>query len=121
MAPNDLPIACTLGSAELPARRREWEELCAGALESIEQTADGVRLSFRPVGDAEGEIRRLAALEAQCCAFADWTVRRGPAGPVLEVTAGSDGVTAVHALFQVEVSGPGRHSDQDRSPNAEPG
>src|SRR6266478_94198 len=67
-----IPVACTLGVADLAAQRRRWEQLMARALTARDETPDGLRLSFRP--EAAEELRALVAVETGCCAWAAWTV-----------------------------------------------
>jgi hypothetical protein len=46
------------------------------------------------------ELRSLAALERDCCAFAAWAVQEHGAELALDVTAdGADAVAAVRSLF----------------------
>ena len=59
---RSVPVACTLGVADLAAQRRRWEQLMARAQTGRAETADGLRLSFRP--EAEEELRALVAVEA---------------------------------------------------------
>src|ERR1700745_1466298 len=69
---KSIDIACTLGAADLAAQHRRWERLMAQALTERSETADGLRLTFRP--EAEDELRALVAVETGCCAWAAWTV-----------------------------------------------
>ena len=69
---KSIDIACTLGVADLRAQARHWQRLMARALTERSETADGLRLTFRP--EAEDELRALVAVEAGCCAWAAWTV-----------------------------------------------
>jgi hypothetical protein len=45
---KSIPIACTLGVADLSAQARRWQRLMARALTERSETADGLRLTFRP-------------------------------------------------------------------------
>ena len=92
------PVACTLGVAGLAAQRRRWEQLMARALTGRAETADGLRLSFRP--EAEDELRALAAVETGCCAWAAWTVEPTAGAVVLDVRSAGEGITVVHAMFR---------------------
>ena len=58
---ENIPVACTLTAAGLATQRRRWEQLMARALTGRAETADGLRLSFRP--EAEDELRALVAVE----------------------------------------------------------
>jgi hypothetical protein len=63
-------------------------------------TERGLRLVFRREAGVEDELRELAELERECCAFAGWTVRTYDERAVLEVTgANAQAVAAVQAMF----------------------
>jgi hypothetical protein len=97
---EELPVvACTLTAEDLPARRRRWEALTGRALASRTSIADGVRLTFRAVPGVESELRALAELERECCAFADFDVTASRDQVRLDVTSSGDGVTVVRELF----------------------
>ena len=95
---KSIDIACTLGVAGLAAQRRRWERLMARALTGRAETADGLRLSFRP--EAEGELRALAAVETRCCAWAAWTVEPAAEAVVLDVRSAGEGIATLHAMFR---------------------
>jgi hypothetical protein len=101
-----VPVACTLTPADLAAQRVRWERLAARAMTGRAETADGLRLTFRPEPGAAGELRRLAAVENECCSWAVWTVTEHAGKLVLEVTSAADGVAALHALFGALQPGP---------------
>ena len=92
------PVACTLGAAGLAAQCRRWEQLMARALTGRAETADGLRLSFRP--EAEDELRVLVAVETGCCAWAAWTVEPTAGAVVLDVRSAGEGVATLHAMFR---------------------
>jgi hypothetical protein len=91
------PVACTLTAADLATQARRWEQLIARAMTGRAETADGVRLSFRP--GTEDELRALVAVENECCAWATWTVGRTAGEIVLDVHAAAEGVDALHRMF----------------------
>jgi hypothetical protein len=93
------PVACTLTSADLAAQSQRWRGLAARALTERSDTADGLRMYFRPEPGAEEELRALVAVENECCRWADWTVEAGDGQIVLAVRAAGDGVAALHAMF----------------------
>jgi hypothetical protein len=97
---RELPvIACSLSADEMPERRRRWRTLLEGALlERIEIPA-GVRLELRSGEGVEAELRALAALERECCAFASFDVRETAGRVMLDVISSADGVSAVRQLF----------------------
>ena len=98
--PGPVPVACALSSAGLAARSLRWEQFAARAMTGRAETADGLRLCFRPEPGAEDELRALAAAESECCPWAAWTVREDAGQLVLDVrSAGADGIAALHSMF----------------------
>jgi hypothetical protein len=93
-----IPVACTLGGADLAAQGRRWERLMARALTGRTETADGLRLTFRP--EAEDELRALVAIETGCCAWAAWTVEPTAGAVVLDVRSADEGVATLHTMFR---------------------
>ena len=93
------PVACTLTPADLAGQGQRWERLAARALTERTETADGLRLFFRPEPGAEEELRALVAVENQCCRWADWIVEASDGQIVLAVRAAGDGVAALHGMF----------------------
>ena len=93
------PVACTLTSADLAAQGQRWQRLAGRAMTERTETVDGLRMSFRPEPGAEEELRALAAVENECCRWADWTVEADDGQIVLAVRASGDGVTALHGMF----------------------
>ena len=94
-----VPVACTLTPATLAAQRARWERLAAQALSERAETADGLRLSFRPHPGAEDELRRLVAVENECCRWATWTVTTRARQVVLDIRATREGIAALHGMF----------------------
>jgi hypothetical protein len=95
------PVACTLNGRAMEERRRRWDELAGRTLVARVETDRGLRLVFRAEAGVETELQELAALERDCCAFADWTVGSRGGDVVLEVSgSGDEGVAAVQAMFR---------------------
>jgi hypothetical protein len=95
------PVACTLTAAGLAAQARRWEQFLARAMTGRAETADGVRLSFRPEPGTEDELRALVAVESECCAWATWTAQRVGGAVVLDVrSAAAEGVAGLHSMFR---------------------
>jgi hypothetical protein len=93
------PIACSLESeAGVQQRLAEWQMLLARAVARA-PTADGVRAEFPPGPELAAEIGRLAALEAACCAWMDFTVHVASDRTTLDVRAPVDGRELVVSLF----------------------
>ena len=116
---RSIPIACTLGATSLAAQARRWEQLMARALTGRDETADGLRLTFRP--EAEDELRALVAVEAGCCAWAVWTVEPTAGAVVLDVRSADEGIATLHGMFtagrsagRTSASSPGRGHRESR-------
>jgi hypothetical protein len=83
-------VQCTLTPDELAVRGNRWRALGQAEVTTLD---NGLRLAFGP--HAASELAELAALERDCCSFANWTAN----GSVLEITAEGDAVPAVQAMF----------------------
>jgi len=94
------PVACTLSSAGQAAQAGRWDRLIALAMTERAQTADGLRLSFRPGPGVEDELRGLVAVERECCSWAAWTVETNAGATVLDVRSTGPGVAALHGMFR---------------------
>ena len=95
-----VPIACSLTDADLAVRRDRWLELARRGGVEVASTEKGLRLAFPGAPGVEGELRQLAQLERDCCAFADWSVRSVGGEVVLDVTAESElGIAALQVMF----------------------
>ena len=95
-----VPVACTLSSPGLASRSLRWEQFAARAMTGRAETADGLRLCFRPEPGAGDELRALAAAENECCPWASWTVREDAGQLVLDVrSASAEGIAALHGMF----------------------
>jgi len=95
---KSIDIACTLGVADLGTQARRWHRLMARALTERSETADGLRLTFRP--EAEDELRALVAVETGCCAWAAWTVEPTAGAVVLDVRSADEGIVTLHTMFR---------------------
>jgi hypothetical protein len=90
-----MDMKCTLTSNEFATRGERWRALAAA---DVADTKNGLRLSFP--AHTEPELRNLAELERDCCAFARWNVTTAGDHAVLDITAeGEAAVAAVQALF----------------------
>jgi len=100
MGTDDAVVACSLNGQEQADRGARWVALAARAFVEREPTERGQRLVFRREEGVEIELEELAALERECCAFADWTVSAEDGRVVLDVSGSSDeGVAAVQGMF----------------------
>lgn len=100
LAESDVTVACTLTSASLAAQVGRWGRLIARSLTERAETADGLRLSFRPEPGIEEELRRLIAVERECCSWAAWTVETNVGAPMLDVRSTGPGIATLHGMFR---------------------
>ena len=91
------PVACTLAPADLAAQGERWRRLTSWAMTERAETADGLRIRFRP--GAEEELRALVAVETQCCPWASWTVELDAGTVVLDVRSTAVGVATLAGMF----------------------
>jgi hypothetical protein len=87
---EDAVVACSLEGADLADRRERWLQLGERAGIDVLTTKNGLRLLFRAAPGVEGELGRLAELERDCCAFAEWSVHTRGEELALDVTADSE-------------------------------
>jgi hypothetical protein len=98
--PDAAPTVCSLTRHDLTDRQRRWQALVDLAIIDIAPSEQGLRLRFRPESGVEAEVRDLAALERDCCSFADWTVAAADEAIVLDIHGGSaESVAAVQGMF----------------------
>ena len=104
-------VACTLNGEAMSERQRRWHELAARAFVERVETERGLRLVFREEPGVHAELEGLAALERECCAFADWAVGSDCGDIVLEIGGyGDEGAAAVKAMFRTFKPEPTRRS-----------
>lgn len=98
--PDAAPIACSLGQDDLADRRERWHTLADRAIIDVAPTDYGLRMHFRDEPGVEAELRALAALERDCCAFADWTVLADGKALAIDVRGSSaESVPVVQEMF----------------------
>ncbi|HEY7946348.1 MAG TPA: MerR family transcriptional regulator [Acidimicrobiales bacterium] len=95
---SDPPLACTLGSDQIPDRLARWQAMGDHAT-SRTTTPDGaVRWEFHDPGVLD-ELGRLTVAEQGCCAFFSFTITVDTRGVGLEVRAPEAAADQVTALF----------------------
>jgi len=109
------PVACRLTPADLAAQAGRWTRLITQALAERTESAEGIRLSFRPEPGIAEEVRALAAIENQCCPWAEWTVDTSAGTVVLDVRSGAEGLATLPGMFRRPKSLP---SDVLRGPRS---
>ena len=100
MENESVPVACSLGQADLAGRAERWRALAGRALSRVSPTPHGLLLVFDPGPGVAGELEALAALERDCCAFATWSVRASGGEITLEVSGGGEQeIASVRSMF----------------------
>jgi hypothetical protein len=94
-----VPIACALTSADLAAQAGRWQQLAAWAMTERTETTQGLRVCFRTEPGVEDELRKLVAVENECCPWATWKVQRAADHVVLEVRSAGQGAATLHSMF----------------------
>ncbi len=94
-----VPVACALTSANLAAQSERWAQLAERAMTERAETAQGLRLSFRLESGAEEQLRKLVAVENECCPWADWRLESHDGQIVLDVHSAGAGVAILHNMF----------------------
>jgi hypothetical protein len=103
-ADGTVPVACTLTLAVMTAQAGRWERLIAEAMTECTQTAEGLRIAFRPESGVEEELHRLVAMENCCCSWATWTVKTVAGARVLDVRSTGAGIATLHGMFDSAAS-----------------
>jgi hypothetical protein len=93
------PVACALTSADLAAQAGRLQQLAAWAMTDRTETAEGLRIWFRPEPGVEDELHKLIAVENECCPWATWTVQRAVHHVVLEVLSAGEGIATLHSML----------------------
>jgi hypothetical protein len=87
---SELPIACTLGPDDGPARLRRWRAVAEHGQPEASRDGRTLEVRYRSVAGIAPELADLAAAEQQCCSFVTWTVTQEPDQVVLRVVADED-------------------------------
>ena len=92
-------VACTLSATDLKTQRERWLALGENFGLGREETADGLRLSFRYHPQIQEELEALAAVENECCSWAAWNVEREGDALVMAARSQDTGVATLHGMF----------------------
>ena len=93
-------VACTLSAGDRPARRGEWNELLALAVDRT-QVPGGLRLQFPPDPELAGRLGDLAVREQECCSFFTFTLHLTPDAVTLDIGAPGDVLPIVSEMFGI--------------------
>ncbi len=84
---GELPVACTLGASDGPARLHRWQHLHQIAAPTAQLTSGELEVRYQPGPEVLAELQDLVDEERVCCAFVSWAVTEDSGQPVLRVTA----------------------------------
>lgn len=93
-----MPDACTLPTAERPARDGELDSVLAAVKDARRTDFRTLRLSLDPSPEAAAQAARLAAKETACCAFFTFTLTADGAGLRLEIAVPDNQTHVLDAL-----------------------
>lgn len=94
--PTNLPIACSLSGAEMPARLAEIAAIGAAGLLEAEASGRHARLRFAGEPGIRDRLGKVVAAEAECCAFLTMRLGDEPAATTLTID-GPEGAEPVIA------------------------
>jgi len=101
---GQLPVACTLGASDGPARLQRWQHLHQIAAPTAQLTNGELEVRYQPGPEVLAELQDLVAEERVCCAFGSWAVTEDSGQPVLRVIAPRDSpqdIEYIAAMFAV--------------------
>ncbi len=84
---GELPVACTLGASDGPARLQRCQHLHQIAVPTAQLTNGELEVRYQPGPEVLAELQDLVAEEQVCCAFVSWAVTEDSGQPILHVTA----------------------------------
>lgn len=92
------PIACSLEPGSARERMARWQALADRALQDSARTNDGAWQRYRSEPSVERELDELVALEARCCPFLSFGLRRHAGGLELDVRGPADAAPILDAF-----------------------
>jgi hypothetical protein len=96
--PAELPIACSMSAAKLPARLAQIAALGRDALMDVRLSGTHATLRFTACDGVRERVTSLAAAESACCAFLAMQVSDELDGVVLSISAPEDAEPVLHEL-----------------------
>jgi hypothetical protein len=94
---NETPIACSLGTAELPRRLAQMTEIGSQALLSV--SPDGT-MHFRNDDATRERLAGIVAAEAECCSFLRFELGQSAGELVLSIHAPEGAEPIVRELVE---------------------
>jgi hypothetical protein len=89
----------------MKGRVGEWTSLARRALVKREPHPSGVSLRYRRDANVEGELRRLIALEIECCAFLGFDLEERPDHLSLTVSGPEEAIPLIRECWGVSPFG----------------
>ena len=105
---DQVPVACTLPTAQVPQRLAEFEELFAVVREARRPAPTRLLLTLQPAPGRAEAVRGLAARESACCSFFGFAVHGEDDEVVLEVGVPTARVEVLDAMAARAARGGGR-------------
>lgn len=93
---TELPIACSLSAAELPARLAEIAAVGRASLLETQASGRHARLRFAPEPGVRERLGAIVAAESECCAFLTMRLADEPGATTLTIE-GPEGAEPVLA------------------------
>jgi hypothetical protein len=92
-------VACTLSATNLKTQRERWINLGKNYGTGLNETADGLRLTFTDHPAVAAELKALVEVENECCSWAVWTVEHEDGALVLAARSQGEGIATLHKMF----------------------
>jgi hypothetical protein len=92
------PLACTLGTLEMPHRRAQIASLGQDGLLSVEHGKRRAILRFRPGAELRRRIDEIVEAESRCCAFLDFQVEEEADATLVTIDAPPGGEPTLRGL-----------------------
>jgi hypothetical protein len=93
-----LPLACTLGGAEMRDRQALTAGLVQDGLLSIDHEEQRAILRFRPGAELRQRIDEIVDAESRCCAFLDFQVEEKADATLVTIDAPPGGEPTLRGL-----------------------
>ena len=92
------PLACTLGTAEMPHRHAQIASLGQDGLLSVEHGEQQAVLRFRPGAELRRRIDEIVEAESRCCAFVAFQVEEKADATLVTIEAPPGGEPTLRGL-----------------------
>jgi hypothetical protein len=92
------PMACTLGTAEMPHRQAQIAGLGQDGLLSVEHGKQQAVLRFRPGAELRRRIDEIVEAESRCCAFLAFQVEEQTDATLVTIDAPPGGEPTLRGL-----------------------